>query len=63
MPKQKTQKAAAKRFERTGSGKIKRRRKNSNHFFRHKTSRAKRKIRHSATVSNSDKKSIDKLLN
>lgn len=62
MPKEKTHKGAAKRFAKTGSGKIKRRRKHSNHFFRHKTSRQKRKIRHTAFVSKSDEKAMNKLL-
>ncbi|MDX2273313.1 MAG: 50S ribosomal protein L35 [Cyanobacteriota bacterium] len=44
MPKLKTRKAAAKRFQVTGSGKIKHRKTGHNHLLEHKTTKRKRKI-------------------
>jgi large subunit ribosomal protein L35 len=63
MPKMKTHKGAAKRFKRTGNGKIKRRHAYTSHFFRHKSQKQKRKLRQGGLVAPSDEKRIKKLLN
>lgn len=58
MPKMKTHKGAAARFERTGTGKIKRRRKNKNHILEKKAPKRKRQLRRPATVSKADEKTL-----
>lgn len=62
MPKQKTHKGSAKRFKRTGSGKLKRSHAKRSHMFANKTQKQKRKLRKSAMVSNSDYKRIKQQL-
>lgn len=62
MPKIRTHKGAAKRFKRTRTGKIRRRRAYGGHFFIRKSSRQKRSLRRPAYVHPSDKPRIDKLL-
>lgn len=62
MPKQKTHRGAAKRFKKTGRGKIKRRHAYAGHLMSHKSSKRKRKLRQSTIVSNADAKRIDDLL-
>ncbi len=54
MPKIKTNRAAAKRFKRTGSGKLKRMKSLKNHFLTKKTRKRKRKLRQSTLVSDAD---------
>lgn len=44
MPKLKTRKAAAKRYQVTGSGKIRFRRAGKNHLLQHKSSKRKRSL-------------------
>lgn len=63
MPKMKTHKGAAKRFSKTGSGKVKRNHRDSNHYLRNKSASQKRKMRHTGLVAKSDEKNIKKLLN
>ncbi len=62
MPKIRTHKGAAKRFKRTGSGKIRRRKAYGGHFFIRKSSRQKRALRKTAYVDPADQKRIDRLL-
>ncbi len=62
MPKIKTHKGAAKRFKRTASGKLKRNKAYTGHFFIRKGSTQKRNLRKAAYVSDADKKRIDRLL-
>ncbi|MBM7644775.1 large subunit ribosomal protein L35 [Scopulibacillus daqui] len=62
MPKMKTHKGAAKRFKKTGSGKLKRSHAYTSHLFKHKTQKQKRKLRKSAMVSSADQKRISKLI-
>ncbi|WP_028274170.1 50S ribosomal protein L35 [Atopococcus tabaci] len=62
MPKQKTHKGSAKRFKRTGSGKLKRSHAKRSHMFANKTQKQKRQLRKSAMVSNSDFKRIKQQL-
>ena len=62
MPKIRTHKGAAKRFKRTGRGKIRRRRAYGGHFFIRKSSRQKRDLRKPAYVHPADKPRVEKLL-
>lgn len=48
MPKMKTHRGSAKRFKRTGSGKLKRRHGFTSHMFANKSQKQKRKLRKSA---------------
>ncbi|MCG2991320.1 50S ribosomal protein L35, partial [Escherichia coli] len=45
MPKMKTHRGAAKRFKKTGSGKLKRARAYTSHLFANKSTKQKRKLR------------------
>lgn len=58
MPKMKTHRGAAKRFRRTGSGKLRRRRANKNHILEKKTRKRKRRLRGPATVASGDAKKL-----
>ena len=62
MPKMKTHRGAAKRFKRTGSGKIMRRRAYKGHLLAKKSAGRKRRLRRATLVSASDYKRIDQLL-
>lgn len=62
MPKMKTHKGAAKRFKKTGSGKLKRSHAYTSHLFANKTQKQKRKLRKSAVVSSGDFKRIKEML-
>jgi large subunit ribosomal protein L35 len=62
MPKMKTNKAAAKRFKKTGSGQLKRDRAFGNHMFANKTTKQKRHLRKASLVSKGDQKRIEQLL-
>jgi large subunit ribosomal protein L35 len=62
MPKIKTRRAAAKRFTKTGSGKIKRRRAYKNHLLEHKTSKRKRKLSQYALVDERDAENVRLML-
>ena len=54
MPKMKTHRGAAKRFRRTGTGKLRRRRANKNHILEKKSPKRKRQLRALTEVSSSD---------
>ncbi|WDV47324.1 50S ribosomal protein L35 [Clostridiaceae bacterium M8S5] len=58
MPKMKTRKGVAKRFKRTGSGKLKRNSNFKNHILGKKTSKRKRQLKKSKLVSTSDYKRL-----
>jgi large subunit ribosomal protein L35 len=58
----KTNRAAAKRFRITGSGKIKRNKGFKSHLLSGKGKKRKRKLRQAATVSASDASNIRKLI-
>jgi large subunit ribosomal protein L35 len=58
MPKMKTHRGAAKRFRRTGSGKLRRKRINKNHILEKKSPKRKRQLRAPADVSPSDKRML-----
>lgn len=62
MPKMKTHKGAAKRFKKTGSGKLKRARAYTSHMFSNKTQKQKRKLRKAAIVTSGDYQRIKELL-
>ena len=51
MPKQKTHRASAKRFKRTGNGGLKRFRAYTSHRFHGKTVKQRRQLRKSSMVS------------
>ncbi len=58
MPKMKTKRAAAKRFEITGSGKIRRRKAYKSHLLSDKTRKRKRNLRKKTLVSKADEKRV-----
>ncbi|WP_174729638.1 50S ribosomal protein L35 [Mesobacillus harenae] len=62
MPKMKTHRGAAKRFKRTGSGKLKRSHAYRSHMFANKSQKQKRKLRKATLVSKGDFKRIRFLL-
>ena len=62
MPKMKTRRAAAKRFKRTASGKIKRNRDYKGHILTKKSPKRKRKLRKSTLVSKADYKRVNRLI-
>jgi large subunit ribosomal protein L35 len=62
MPKLKTKRGAAKRFKKTGSGKILRSKAFGSHILTKKTRKRKRSIRKSAVVDSANKKSISRLI-
>ena len=62
MPKLKTNRGAAKRFKKTGSGKYKRSSSHLNHILTKKSSKRKRHLRSSSLISAGDLKSVKKLL-
>jgi large subunit ribosomal protein L35 len=61
MPKIKTNRAAAKRFKTTGSGKISRRKAFSSHILTKKTTKRKRNLRKSTLVDSADSKKVSRL--
>lgn len=62
MPKMKTHRGAAKRFKKTGTGKLKRSHAFTSHLFANKSQKQKRHLRKQSTVDHSDYKRIKNLL-
>ncbi len=62
MGKMKTHKGSAKRFKRTGSGKIKRARAYKGHLTGKKSPKRIRRLRKSALVSKGDQRRIDSMI-
>ena len=62
MPKMKTNRAAAKRFRFTASGKVKRSKAFANHILSKKSTKRKRNLRQGALVNKSDQKEVERLL-
>ena len=62
MPKLKTKRGAAKRFKKTGSGKIIRSKAFGNHILTKKTTKRKRSIRKSEVINSANVKSIRRLI-
>lgn len=62
MPKMKTNRGAAKRFRKTGTGKVRRNHAFRNHILTKKTTKRKRNLRKSALVHAANLKRIKRLL-
>ena len=62
MPKIKTNRGAAKRFRKTGTGKIRRNKAFTSHILTKKSTKRKRELRHSTLVNKSDVKNISCLI-
>jgi large subunit ribosomal protein L35 len=62
MPKMKTHRGAAKRFKKTGSGKIVRSRSNKQHILTKKSPKRKRQLRKDALVDSVDEKRVKQML-
>jgi len=62
MPKMKTNKGAAKRFSKTGTGKIKRNKAFTSHILTSKTTKRKRNLRHSTIMAPGDTRKMRVLI-
>jgi large subunit ribosomal protein L35 len=62
MPKIKTNRSAAKRFKKTGTGKIVFAKSHANHILTKKTTKRKRSLRQSQIVDKTNRKGIRLLL-
>ena len=62
MPKMKTNAGAKKRFELTGSGKIKRKHAFKSHILTKKTTKQKRNLTYSAVLTSADEKRVKELI-
>ena len=62
MPKMKTHRVAAKRFKKTKTGKVKRRRAFASHILEKKSPKRKRRLRQATLLDKSDMKRVAKLL-
>jgi large subunit ribosomal protein L35 len=62
MPKMKTNSGAKKRFQLTGSGKVKRKHAFKSHILTKKTTKQKRNLTYSAVVANADEKRVKELI-
>jgi len=58
MPKMKTRRGAAKRFKKTSSGKLKRKKAYHSHILNKKSTKRKRNLRKATLVSTADEKSV-----
>ena len=62
MPKLKTNRAAAKRFKATGTGKLKRSKAYKTHILTKKTAKTKRNLRKAAMTDATNEKTMKKIL-
>ena len=62
MPKMKTSKTAAKRFKKTGSGKLRRQQAMRQHLFEKKPSTRNRRLDGDVDVHSTDERNIKRLL-
>ena len=62
MPKLKTNRAAAKRFKKTGNGNLKRSKANKSHILTKKTTKRKRNLRKPAITDATNVKTMKKIL-
>ncbi len=62
MPKLKSHRGAAKRFKKTGTGKILRHHSSARHILTSKTRKRKRHLRKASQVSSGDFQRIDRML-
>ncbi|TGA99287.1 50S ribosomal protein L35 [Sporolactobacillus shoreae] len=63
MPKMKTHKGAAKRFKKTGTGKMKRNHSYTSHMMIHKSQKQKRGLRKSTIATPTLAKKVKKMIN
>lgn len=62
MPKIKTNRGAAKRFSKTGTGKIRRNKAFTSHILTKKSTKRKRDLRHATLVDKADARNIARLI-
>ena len=62
MPKIKTSRAAAKRFKKTGTGKLKRTKAYKSHILTKKSTKRKRNLRHATIADETNVKNMKKIL-
>ena len=62
MPKMKTHRGAAKRFKKTGTGKLKRAKAFKSHILTKKSSKRKRNLRKTALCFNNSNESNEKII-
>jgi len=62
MPKLKTNRGAAKRFKRTGSGKLRRSRANHSHILTKKSPKRKRRLAQATLVRDVDQPAMEQIL-
>ena len=62
MPKIKTNRAAAKRFKKTGTGKLKRNKAYKSHILTKKSTKRKRNLRKATLVDHTNLKAMKKIL-
>ena len=62
MPKQKTNKSAAKRFKKTGSGRFKCKHSHTRHILTKKSTSRKRSLRSPDMIEKSDEASVKRML-
>lgn len=62
MPKMKSNRSAAKRFRKTATGKIRRKKAFKNHILTHKSSKRKRHLRKGESLEKGDARKIKVLL-
>ena len=62
MPKIKTKRAAAKRFHKTGTGKLKRMKANKSHILTKKTTKRKKGLRKATMTCDANAKVMKKIL-
>ena len=62
MPKIKTSRAAAKRFKKTGTGKIVRNKAYKSHILTKKSTKRKRNLRHATIADETNVKNMKKIL-
>ena len=63
MPKLKTSRAAAKRFKKTGTGKLVRNKAYKSHILTKKSTKRKRNLRKGTILTSADEKRIKSVLN
>ncbi len=62
MPKMKTKSSAAKRFKKTGTGKLKRNKAYKSHILTKKSAKRKRNLRQSTVTDKTNEKVMKKIL-
>ncbi len=62
MPKIRTNRGAAKRFSKTGTGRIKRRHSHKSHILTKKSQKRKRHLRHTALIDHADEAAVRQMI-